>query len=375
MRVFLTFLLILIFIIACLATIFLYKKEKSIWSCVNWIIAVAALILGIWNQWDNIETKQQDKQIRIEKLLNESWDLLGGKEGEPNKPSTEFRRPLKRDEQNITQAERKLDEAKIIDPDNPKVIKMEGDIFLSKGEYEKAREKFELSINKDPKYASAYGALAECYAHLGKIKDAIETQKKALKIQPKSAVLLQNLGISYLIDRQLTSGIQMLKESLDLKPDNPHALMYLGVALFYEGDKKNGIKKVERAIELDQKNALYHCHLGLLKYDNDQINDAVKSFEASVNIEPTYSLALFNLGYCQYKLRKFQSAKEYFERVTYVDPTDPDAYKGLELVLIEIGDVEEAMVAGRKAKELGYDAKRTFKVGRQGGILSSLKKQ
>ena len=56
----------------------------------NWSFTVIALLISAYSLYCDYAESKVRKRIEIENLINEAWDYLGGKEGEPRLGTSEI---------------------------------------------------------------------------------------------------------------------------------------------------------------------------------------------------------------------------------------------------------------------------------------------
>ena len=100
-----------------------------------------------------------------------------------------------------------------------------GTIYAKLNETERAVQAFQQSISLNPSFDKAYERLAQLYAALNtRLDEALELAKKAVEIQPNSAIYLNTLSWLYYRNRDYVSAEEAIQKALILQPDNPKLL-------------------------------------------------------------------------------------------------------------------------------------------------------
>ncbi len=114
-----------------------------------------------------------------------------------------------------------------------------------------SKREFERAIALNPNYAPAhhwygFGVLLP----LGEFDRAIAEVKRALELDPFSAVMNANLGFCYLYARRYPEAIAQFRKAAELDPSSPAPHLGLGEAYELSGQREQAITEYERAGDL-----------------------------------------------------------------------------------------------------------------------------
>lgn len=202
--------------------------------------------------------------------------------------------------------------------DNVDAVVLMGNVYGAQGDVVEARRLYEQAIEKNPKTARAYLALAglesggspERTAMLqrgwkaipgnleiglflagdqereGKVEDAIATYDAALGENPSNILVLNNL-VALLIDHRKDKA--SLSKALELaKPlaavGNPVTMDTLGWAYYRNADYVNAVRQLERAVAMNSDSALMQYHLGKAYMAANNPVSAVQHLEKSLSL-------------------------------------------------------------------------------------------
>ena len=142
---------------------------------------------------------------------------------------------------------------------------------------------FGRAINKDPKYAPAYAALADSYASLANYPIA----------SPKEA---------------LARGAAAANKALQL--DNTLSAAYGALAWVHASSLqfKDVESEFQKAIELDASNATAHHHFGLFLAAMGRKNDSLREMAKAQELDPFSPIISANIAWCQFLARDFDEA-------------------------------------------------------------------
>ncbi len=114
-----------------------------------------------------------------------------------------------------------------------------------------SKREFERAIALNPNYAPAhhwYGF--SVLLPLGEFDRAIAEVKRALELDPFSAVMNANLGFCYLYARRYPEAIAQFRKTTELDPSSPSSHLGLGEAYELSGQREQAITEYERAGDL-----------------------------------------------------------------------------------------------------------------------------
>ena len=118
----------------------------------------------------------------------------------------------------------------------------------------KAIDHFISSINYDKKFVQAYDNLGKSYRMLGNYNLAKESYEISIKIFPSGISAHQNLAIIYEKEKDWRNAIFRYKTVIKLQPNNPEG--YYGLANVYmkTSEYEIALKNASKALELYKKN-------------------------------------------------------------------------------------------------------------------------
>jgi arylsulfatase A-like enzyme/Tfp pilus assembly protein PilF len=137
--------------------------------------------------------------------------------------------------------------------------------------------------SENPDLINGYGiALAD----QGKVPEAVEQFRRALKLDPNNAPALQNLGILALRHNDVAAAHENLSRALQLNPRLPLALNSMGVVYARRNELPQAVEWWKRAVAVDPKqyDALYN--IGLIQAQAGNREDARAALEHFTRTAP-----------------------------------------------------------------------------------------
>ncbi|MFZ0733439.1 MAG: tetratricopeptide repeat protein [Candidatus Sulfotelmatobacter sp.] len=116
--------------------------------------------------------------------------------------------------------------------------------------------------------------------------DALDYYRAALAKQPRSAALLNKIGITELMMQRYREAKKSFDQSI--KTDRKFADAYnnLGVVLYEERKYSGAVKQYEKAIAIDSTSASFYSNLGAALFSKKHFEPAVLAYEKAVELDP-----------------------------------------------------------------------------------------
>jgi Flp pilus assembly protein TadD len=111
--------------------------------------------------------------------------------------------------------------------------------------------------------------------------------KRALKLNPEEASVLNYLGYSWL-DRgkNLTEAREMIELALSKKPQDGYIIDSLGWAMFLMGEYDNAVAQLERAVAINPSDPTINEHLGDAYWKVGRKSEARFQWRRALSMEP-----------------------------------------------------------------------------------------
>jgi Flp pilus assembly protein TadD len=109
-------------------------------------------------------------------------------------------------------------------------------------------------IYEHPAFLPAYNSLAEVRMRQGRTKAAIETLHEGLKVDPAAPVLLNNLGMCWMILQDNDQALEVFTEAAGIMPENPKYRANMAVALGLMGREEESLSLFNQVLPADLAN-------------------------------------------------------------------------------------------------------------------------
>jgi tetratricopeptide (TPR) repeat protein len=150
------------------------------------------------------------------------------------------------------EVEKILHEGQNILPNSTEIMYSLGVLFEKTGRFDNGIEQMRKILAINPDHADALNFIGYSYADRGiHLSEAEEMIKKALRLKPGSAYIIDSLGWVYFHQNKLDEAIHYLKESIRLQPDDAAVHEHLGDAYVKAGQFKEALDVYQKTLKLN----------------------------------------------------------------------------------------------------------------------------
>jgi tetratricopeptide (TPR) repeat protein len=200
-----------------------------------------------------------------------------------------------------------------------------------------------------PQYPFGWMALGTSLKLIERNEEAIVALEKAIKLAPKDAALLNDLG-SIQLDMGEVIGAEInFRRALQINPDFPQAYTNLGMALEQLGNSDEAELCHKRAIILMPNFTEAYYNLGITFRNLGKLTEAILSFKKAIAIKPDYFEALNNLGITSQEIYDQEAAEIAFRNAITIKPNFAEAYFNLGNTYHSLGKLNDAVFAFQQA--------------------------
>jgi len=224
------------------------------------------------------------------------------------------------------------------------------------GNFAAAIESYKKAIKINPNFAECYSNMGNALKDKGELDTAIESYKKAIKVNPNFAEAYNNMG-SALKDRgELDAAIKSCKQAVKINPGYAEAYSNMGNALHNKGDLDSAIASYEKAIKINPSFAGAYNNMGNALRNKGELNAAIASFKQAIKINPDYAEAYNNMGNALRERGELDAAIKSYKQILKTNPYFVEAYNNMSIVLREKGELEAAIESCKQAIKIdpGY---------------------
>jgi len=260
---------------------------------------------------------------------------------------------------------------------------MDGQLFMSQGNYSMAILEFQDALELDPEASTIIVSMAESYWKLGKAKKSEELLFNALNINPTDNEAREILANQYIYQNKHDKAIEQYRVLAENAVEgNTKYLIALAklvlsqnninesISLFikaYEKDKSRidileeaanlslRSRQLEKAtnlykqlIDIDNNNSYYlSTYIDLIVMSGDYDNGIV-ALKSLIEIEGETTERLSQLGILYYNTNRIVKAKPIFNKLLNMDHFDATTMHFLSNIYIEQGILDSALIIANK---------------------------
>ncbi|MEY2430101.1 MAG: hypothetical protein QOJ40_2986, partial [Verrucomicrobiota bacterium] len=201
----------------------------------------------------------------------------------------------------------------------------------------------------------AYNNLGFYLSHQGRMAEAMENYRSALKIRPNYEDAHNNLGYALAGQKKYVEAIAEYDEALRASPNHVEVHNNLGNALAETGNTEAAITHYRIALAQKPDHADAHNNLGIALAMQGKFDEAIEQFRDAIRYKPKYASAHSNLGNALAIQHKIEEAIKEYQESLRLNPEDPQAHNNLGNALSEEGRTEEAITHYMEALRLKAD--------------------
>ena len=190
--------------------------------------------------------------------------------------------------------------------------------------YEEAINTFKKAIEINPKEPIYVDNLTKLYLSLEKYDELIPYYKKLIELNPLDADSLNNLGAVYKRKKQPEDAFQSFQKAVTLKPDNPIYTHNLASAYIDLGDSTSA-RNILQAFNQAYPNHHYlniHLLLADIYSRSADWEKVVSECNQAIKLDEKSIAAYKMLGIAYYSMHYYELAEKTLNKTLALDPND-----------------------------------------------------
>jgi tetratricopeptide (TPR) repeat protein len=152
-----------------------------------------------------------------------------------------------------------------------------GSVLIEEGKLELGFREYDMAMLGDPESAIVLSCQARKYEMRGKLHDAEEAYRKALRIDPEDSTLHIKLGFVLYSTNRHSEALKMYDKALKMNPSQFMAWGNKGLAFLAMGEREKALEAYARGLELEPTNGTFHVMQGTIL---ESLSDLAKAEEA-----------------------------------------------------------------------------------------------
>ena len=240
-------------------------------------------------------------------------------------------------------------------------------------DYDRALKEFAIARRGLPNDAGVFRAMAALQRRQGKWDESSASYEKAVFIDPKDPILLENMGMNYLAVRDYAKAAKIFDRAIEAAPGTFTIRELRARVDFYRNGDLRPMQKLlaDWPENVDPNGTITLARFNLKMYER-KFDELVGILERSPaeksrgeTSAPITKAFLTATVYAQMKDQakaraSYEEAREKAERAVQESPEDGPRHALLGLIYAGIGRCDEAVAEGKRAVELLPEAKDAF---------------
>ena len=205
-----------------------------------------------------------------------------------------------------------------------------------------------------PNGARAHWKYGFALHNAGRLDEAAEQYRIALRLDPKEKQVHYHLGQVLLAQSQLDEARSELEEALRSQPRNGEYHSEYGRVLERLDLKDQAEAEHVSAARWAPRSGRVHYEYAMFLFRDGKLDQAIPEFEAALKYNPNHPEAHYHLGRALYVKGDYEGAKAHYLQTARIDPKAP-VHSGLGAAYFRLGQTSEAIAQFKEALRLNPD--------------------
>lgn len=241
-----------------------------------------------------------------------------------------------------------------LDPDNPQVHLLMGEVQLTLGRNEVAKTHFLKAVELQDQLHAAWAWLGVISLEAKQPRQALEYQSKALKLAPLNVDYILSLAETHATLNEFDAADTLLSEKCRLLPSDVRLMTAAANMKNHRGDRVGAIHLYRQILVLKQddtevKEALAYCYMS-----EQDWSSALDMFDQVVNTydEARKTATLQMMAMCAMNSGQYGRAIKYYDRLSVSQRNDPQLWLNMGQAALGASDPARAADSARRALDL-----------------------
>ena len=204
-----------------------------------------------------------------------------------------------------------------------------------------------MTVEQRPENPRARQGLAEAYAKLGRLEEAIEQHTESVRLLPDESTYHYNLALVLARANRIDEAILHYRHALRLVPNEAKTHNNLAIALGNAGRGAAALPHYAEAERLNSTEPQFAYNHGVALFRLGRVDEAIARYEAALRLRPDYADAHFNLAAALASGRRFAEALPHYAAALRRQPDDTEFRTTMAGALVAAGNAEDAIAQYR----------------------------
>lgn len=207
--------------------------------------------------------------------------------------------------------------------------------------FKEAADSFRNVLKIQPQFAEMQFNLGSALYHLDDVEGAISQYQKAIKIKPDLVVAYFNLGIAYQSQSVFNKALTAYQKVIELEPRFYEAHGNIGAIYLLQDNFDSAIESFKQSIKIID-HARGHFNLANAYRNQGHLVDAISSYRRAIEMNPNNAEFCSVLGDALWHQGEIQEANQYLRQAVLLNPDNPVANYNLATFLHDNKKFQEA---------------------------------
>ncbi|MFZ5573413.1 MAG: tetratricopeptide repeat protein [Thermodesulfobacteriota bacterium] len=231
-----------------------------------------------------------------------------------------------------------------------------GEALSRQGRMREAAEQYRVALRIHPRHDACRYNLGSALYSLGEIEEAIVQFQEALRLNPLHSQAHNNLGIALIQQGRLEEGIQHFKAALDIDPKDAKAAMHhrLATSIYRQIETEaDGFEAALREISVDDSEL--PIKFELLHKRKAGLETALERFRGALSRQHGHpALDADRISKVRMVKAAYEARLPVFESIAAVHPDFPSVYYDIACIKARLEESTEALAYLHKAIQYGF---------------------
>jgi tetratricopeptide (TPR) repeat protein len=209
--------------------------------------------------------------------------------------------------------------------------------YERQGNFRKAEAEYLEALKNDPYSSMMYNNLGHVQYQIGKYDEALKSYQGSLRIDPRNAEALNNMALIFEATSKIEEAEGYYKRAININPDLYPPYINLGDLYLGQNDLIRAELTYLQAIEISPENSRAYFKLGSLYGRQKEFKKAEDTFAAGAEYGQLSATDYVNWGNIYYQTGRSERAIELYKTAIDHDPPLIQAYFNLALAYYNFG--------------------------------------
>jgi len=217
-----------------------------------------------------------------------------------------------------------------------------GNSFYEQGRMNDAIDAYREALRLKPDYSEGYNNLGAALQAIGRMDEAISAYREAVRLNAAYATAWSNLGSALQHQGNINDAITAYGEAIRLKPDYAMAHYNLGNALRALHHANEAIGAFRTAVRLKPDLAEAHSNLGAVLHEQERLDESLAEYQEALKLRPNWGSAAAQVVHLLRQLCRWDELAPRAEALRHAIVTDGPLSKGIPPFSMLVADTTPA---------------------------------